>query len=149
MICTTCFGKRRRLVAVSGGGFAKRLELRPCPACQGLGFLGCDGLREQPDGRRLLTVKDSWITPTVLFLAQAAYAGDWDTLFVLADALEEAGCPAEACERDPSHRRTRCEHTTCAECESTIVPHPLLAHLRGPGPHVRGCWALDLVLGKG
>src|SRR5262249_30092397 len=24
----------------------------------------------------------------------------------------------------------------------------LLGHLRGPGPHVRGCWALDLVLGK-
>jgi hypothetical protein len=21
-------------------------------------------------------------------------------------------------------------------------------HLRGPGPHVRGCWAADLVLGK-
>jgi len=25
----------------------------------------------------------------------------------------------------------------------------LLAHLREPGRHVRGCWALDLVLGKG
>jgi len=24
----------------------------------------------------------------------------------------------------------------------------LLDHLRGPGPHVRGCWVLDLVLGK-
>ena len=24
----------------------------------------------------------------------------------------------------------------------------LLGHLRGPGPHVRGCWAVDLVLGK-
>ncbi|MFY0535368.1 hypothetical protein [Nannocystis pusilla] len=24
-----------------------------------------------------------------------------------------------------------------------------LAHLRGPGPHFRGCWALDAVLGKG
>ena len=24
----------------------------------------------------------------------------------------------------------------------------LLAHLRAPGPHVRGCWALDLVFGK-
>jgi hypothetical protein len=38
----------------------------------------------------------------------------------LANALEDAGC-------------------TDAE---------LLGHLRGPGPHVRGCWALDLVLGK-
>ena len=42
-------------------------------------------------------------------------------LSLLADALEDAGC-------------------TDAE---------LLGHLRGPGPHVRGCWAVDLVLGKG
>jgi hypothetical protein len=45
---------------------------------------------------------------------------DITRLAVLADALEEAGC-ADA---------------------------DLLAHLRGPGPHVRGCWALDAVLGK-
>jgi hypothetical protein len=40
---------------------------------------------------------------------------------ILADALEDAGC-----------QETR-----------------LLEHLRGPGPHERGCWALDVVLGKG
>ena len=39
---------------------------------------------------------------------------------ILADALEEAGC-------------------TDAD---------MLAHCRGPGPHVRGCWVVDLVLGK-
>jgi len=38
---------------------------------------------------------------------------------VLADALEDAGCSDEA----------------------------ILAHLRAPGPHVRGCWAVDLVRG--
>jgi hypothetical protein len=41
-------------------------------------------------------------------------------LAVLADALEEAGCDNA----------------------------DLLNHLRGPGPHVRGCWAVDLLLGK-
>jgi hypothetical protein len=41
-------------------------------------------------------------------------------LAVLADALEDAGC-----------------HDT-----------ELLGHLRGPGVHVRGCWALDLILVK-
>jgi hypothetical protein len=41
-------------------------------------------------------------------------------LAVLSDALEEVGCADAA----------------------------LLSHLRSPGPHVRGCWALDLVLGK-
>ena len=24
----------------------------------------------------------------------------------------------------------------------------ILAHSRGPGPHVQGCWVLDLLLGK-
>ena len=37
-----------------------------------------------------------------------------------ADALEEAGCSDEA----------------------------ILGHLRSAGSHVRGCWAVDLVLGK-
>jgi hypothetical protein len=44
----------------------------------------------------------------------------FDRLPVLADALEEAGC-------------------TNAD---------ILDHLRGPGPHARGCWAVDLLLGK-
>jgi hypothetical protein len=55
-------------------------------------------------------------------LAGAVYEdGDFGSLPVLADALEDAGC---------------------AEPE-------LLAHLRSAGPHARGCWALDAVLGKG
>ena len=54
-------------------------------------------------------------------LAASIYAERaFDRLTILADALEEAGCDA-------------------AE---------LLTHLRWPGPHARGCWALDLVLGK-
>src|SRR5262249_17270704 len=44
----------------------------------------------------------------------------FDRLPILADALMDAGCADEQ----------------------------LLAHLRSPGPHVRGCWALDLILGK-
>jgi hypothetical protein len=31
-----------------------------------------------------------------------------------------------------------------AGCDSADV----LAHCRGPGPHVRGCWVVDLILGK-
>jgi hypothetical protein len=31
-----------------------------------------------------------------------------------------------------------------AGCTETEV----LEHLRSPGPHVRGCWAVDLLLGK-
>jgi hypothetical protein len=69
------------------------------------------------------------ITPTVTNLAAAAYeeralpSGQLDStcLAVLADALEEAGCDNA----------------------------DILTHLRGPGPHVRGCWAVDLCLKKG
>jgi hypothetical protein len=70
----------------------------------------------------------AWNDAVIVRLAQAAYeerllpAGTLDNgrLAVLADALEEAGC-------------------TDAD---------ILGHLRGPGPHVRGCWAVDLILGK-
>jgi hypothetical protein len=69
-----------------------------------------------------------WNDETIPRLAWASYeerslpAGMLDTvrLFVLADALEDAGCT----EAD------------------------LLRHLRGPGPHVRGCFVLDALLGK-
>jgi hypothetical protein len=59
-------------------------------------------------------------TPTVTSIARQCYeTRDYAGLPVLADALEEAGASG-----------------------------PLLEHLRTPGPHTRGCWALDLVSGK-
>jgi hypothetical protein len=75
---------------------------------------------------RPVTMPPPHRTHTVVSLARAAYderhlpSGDLDPLrlAVLADALEEAGAPGE-----------------------------LVAHLRGPGPHVRGCFAVDLCLG--
>jgi hypothetical protein len=77
---------------------------------------------------RPVALDRSWKTPIALAIAQAAYedrivpAGhlDPDKLAVLADALEDAGCD-------------RAE---------------LLGHLRESGPHVRGCWVVDLILGK-
>jgi hypothetical protein len=63
----------------------------------------------------------AWNGGTVPKLAQAIYdERAYDRLPILADALEEAGC-------------TNLDIQT---------------HFRGPGPHVRGCWALDLILGK-
>jgi hypothetical protein len=63
----------------------------------------------------------AWNDGTVVRLAQAIYDGRaFDRLPVLADALEDAGCTDAG----------------------------ILGHLRGPGPHVRGCWAVDLLLGK-
>ncbi|HYH63710.1 MAG TPA: hypothetical protein VD866_03335 [Urbifossiella sp.] len=62
----------------------------------------------------------SWRTEAVVGLSRGMYeARDFAPMPVLADALEDAGCA-----------------------------HPdVLAHCRG-GPHVRGCWVVDLVLGK-
>ena len=70
----------------------------------------------------------AWQSPTALALAQAAYEErvmpncelELQRLCILADAIEDAGC---------------------SDTE-------LLAHLRGPGPHYRGCWAVDAVLGR-
>jgi hypothetical protein len=71
---------------------------------------------------RQVTVKPSWQTPAVVALATSLYdERRWDDMPVLADALEEAGCDGPE----------------------------ILGHLRHQGPgHARGCWALDLVLGK-
>jgi hypothetical protein len=63
----------------------------------------------------------SWNGGVVPDLANAIYSDRaFDRLPILADALQDAGC----------------------------TDTELLSHLRGPGPHVLGCWALDLVLGK-
>jgi hypothetical protein len=63
----------------------------------------------------------AWEGGTVPKLARAIYDGRrFEDLPVLADALQEAGC---------------------GDAE-------LLGHLRRPGPHARGCWPVDLLLGK-
>jgi hypothetical protein len=63
----------------------------------------------------------AWKDGTVPKIAQIIYDEcAFDRLPVLADALEEAGCSDQE----------------------------LLTHLRAPGPHVPGCWAIDLLLGK-
>jgi hypothetical protein len=62
-----------------------------------------------------------WLTPEVVVLAGVVYNElAFDRLPILADALEDAGC----------------------------TDQDTLGHLRGPGPHVRGCWVIDLLLGK-
>jgi hypothetical protein len=84
---------------------------------------------------------------------------DTFSLAMLADALEESGFPA--------YDLSQCNwcdgvgwynelgpntfSQTCYRCdgEGTLKTYStLLHHLRSPGPHVRGCWALDIVLGS-
>jgi hypothetical protein len=70
---------------------------------------------------RLATITSAWLTANVVSIAQAIYAERaFERMPILADALEDAGC-------------------TNAD---------ILEHCRGGGEHVRGCWVVDLVLGK-
>jgi hypothetical protein len=63
----------------------------------------------------------SWHDATVPRIAEAIYDDRrFSDLAILADALMDAGCHDES----------------------------ILAHCRSPGPHVRGCWVVDLLLGK-
>jgi hypothetical protein len=63
----------------------------------------------------------SWRTSTAVAIAKTMYdSRDFSAMPILADALEDAGC----------------NHAD------------ILDHCRGAGPHVRGCWVVDLVLNK-
>ncbi|HEY1192447.1 MAG TPA: hypothetical protein VGE74_32790 [Gemmata sp.] len=71
---------------------------------------------------RPVTFLPEWRTGTAVALALQVYESrDFSAMPILADALQDAGCDSA----------------------------DILDHCRGPGPHVRGCWVVDLVLGKG
>jgi hypothetical protein len=68
-----------------------------------------------------ISIASDWLTPTVVQMAQAIYEDRaFDRLPALADALEYAGC------------------------ENADI----MIHCRTEWPHVRGCWVVDLILGK-
>ena len=70
---------------------------------------------------RPVTAGPAWRTTAAVGLARLMYRSrDFSPMPILADALQDAGC----------------DHAD------------ILTHLRGGGPHVRGCWAPDLILGK-
>lgn len=70
---------------------------------------------------RPVTLDPRWRTSDTVGLARAIYDDRmFERLPILADALMDAGCEDEQ----------------------------IISHCRGDGPHVRGCWVVDLVLGK-
>ena len=70
---------------------------------------------------RPVTVDPRWLTSTVVDLSAAIYEERaFGRLPILADALMDSGCDDEQ----------------------------VIAHCHGHGPHVRGCWLVDLLLGK-
>lgn len=79
----------------------------------------CNQLRDVAGNPfRPVTVLPEWRTAAVVDLAQSiGNESAFDRLPILADALEDAGC------RDVQ----------------------ILDHCRGKGPHVRGCWVIELL----
>ena len=70
---------------------------------------------------RPVSFSPSWRTETALILARQMYESrDFSLMRILADALQDAGCEDEQ----------------------------ILNHCHHDGPHVRGCWVVDLVLDK-
>lgn len=110
-------------------------------------------------------VRRAWLTRDVLALAEAIYAEcRWQDMPVLADALTDAGCetlvPCDVCQGTGSINFGLADGT-CDGCYDSyyvddggywrgkgLMESQLLRHLRGLGPHVKGCWVLDLLLDK-
>jgi hypothetical protein len=68
-----------------------------------------------------VTLDPRWLTASVLDLARIIYdERAFERMPILADALMDAGCDND----------------------------DILNHCRGDSPHVRGCWVVDLLLGK-
>jgi hypothetical protein len=70
---------------------------------------------------RPVTFDPHWHSADAAGVARAMYESrDFAAMPILLDALLDAGCDSP----------------------------DILDHCRSPGPHVRGCWVVDLVLGK-
>jgi hypothetical protein len=121
LISTEPLESARRIAGLSHGMQMRWAGIRPQP----IGPSDDAAILREVFGNpfRPVAFDPSWRTSTVLALANGIYQERAiDRLPILADALQDAGCDSD----------------------------DLLNHLRDPTvPHVRGCWALDLVLGKG
>jgi hypothetical protein len=97
-------------------------EHSQCMIHPGFGDRVCILLRDIfGDPFQPVAIAPSWLTPRALKLALGIYEERaFDRMPILGDALEEAGCTDEA----------------------------ILDHCRQDREHVRGCWVVDLVLGK-
>jgi hypothetical protein len=75
----------------------------------------------RPNPFRPAALDPEWRTSTAVAMARMMYdSRDFSAMPILADALQDAGCTND----------------------------DVLNHCRQPGEHVRGCWVVDLVLGK-
>lgn len=109
----------------------------------------CQRCNPDPLGSGHGKEKPSWLAwndHIIIRMAQSIYDDcAFDRLPILADALEEAGCTNEEIlqhcrgwERIWQHCGQRGHYTDCGEWKT--IPTDT--------PHVRGCWVIDMLLGK-
>ena len=131
-----------------------------CGRCRGCGLLDVEtGLGNEHEGYQCHrcggagVARPEWLTPTVQAIAETVYRErQWELMPILGDALEDAGCT------DPAvlnHCRglvpcaTGCKKAGSVymaggkRCPSCQGSNGLTAAM-----HVRGCWVIDLLLGK-
>jgi hypothetical protein len=126
LACQGTGGQAAWYAAASNPAIAARNAARSAQAgagCEADELLGQASLVREVFGNpfRPVSLDPSWLTSGAVKLAGAIYEEQaFARMPDLADELEKAGC----------------------------ADHEILHHFRGPEPHVRGCWALDLVLGK-
>ncbi len=107
---------------------------RPSPVCP-----ACGGKRERHEKNH----HGAW----EITLCECCHGSGVLRLAAVADAMEEAGCYRRCSQK--FHDVSPVKRVVCRECDDRLwVTHPLVAHLRSPGPHVRGCWALRAILGE-
>jgi hypothetical protein len=161
----------------------KLQPITSCKTCKGKGgWATTAGPKGGPGAQTVTTCKKCngtgqtcpWIDKNIKTLTQAAHdhrdkARQYDQtrLSILADALEEAGCPTTRtewlCESLGTHHHDgqpdtiihglyhagdprKNHHHHDDKCNRKTHTYPLISHLRSPGPHPTGCHVMDLLL---
>lgn len=147
--CRHCRGKGHvRKVEI----YASRWDREECGYCHGIGHLDAGTGRLDPV--RLAVLADALVDAG---LPEESLSTCPSCVAYHADPSNPFGVgPGYHPERDPASGRHEGGWTNCKRCYGVrlgrpgiiSVPHPLLAALRSPGPHYRGFWALDVLLGK-
>jgi hypothetical protein len=115
IVFSSCYYARTGGTSV--GRYAEAREVM-----KGMEARQCEWLRDLlGDAFIPLEPESPWFPPGIVTIAEGIYEDErFHDLPILADALEEAGCPVE-----------------------------VFRHCREETNHIRGCWVLDLVLGRG
>ena len=134
--CPCRYSRLRDAGPLAQAAYDERPGARKCRRCNGNRVV-MDGREPDgtarcsmcPDCRQTGHIDDGTLDPARLAL--------------LADALEDARCIGEW-----GPLLVRQTPRSIGHIEHGYQPHPIVAHLRDAGPHVRGCHVVDAILGK-